>query len=67
MPGSHAVDRLKIAERLAEQRPYYAPPLNVCLQVNIGDEATKGGVTLRGAARAGSRRRRVATAETTGV
>ena len=27
----HAVDRLKIAERLAEQRPYYAPPLNVCL------------------------------------
>src|SRR3569833_4711990 len=32
----HAVDRLRIAERLAEQRPYYAPPLIVCLQVNVG-------------------------------
>ncbi len=40
----HAVDRLKIAERLAEQRPYYAPPLNVCLQVNVASEQTKGGV-----------------------
>jgi pyridoxal phosphate enzyme (YggS family) len=42
----HAVDRLKIAERLAEQRPYYAPLLNVCLQVNVADEQTKGGVGL---------------------
>ena len=40
----HAVDRLKIAERLSAQRPYHAPPLNVCLQVNIAAEATKGGV-----------------------
>jgi PLP dependent protein len=40
----HAVDRLKIAERLAEQRPYYAPPLNVCLQVNVAGENSKGGV-----------------------
>jgi pyridoxal phosphate enzyme (YggS family) len=40
----HAVERLKIAERLAEQRPYYAPPLNVCLQVNVAGEASKGGV-----------------------
>jgi pyridoxal phosphate enzyme (YggS family) len=40
----HAVDRLKIAERLAAQRPHYAPPLNVCLQVRLGDEAGKGGV-----------------------
>jgi pyridoxal phosphate enzyme (YggS family) len=40
----HAVDRLKIAERLAEQRPYYAPPLNICLQVNVAGEQTKGGV-----------------------
>ena len=39
----HAVDRLKIAARLAEQRPHYAPPLNVCLQVQLGDEANKGG------------------------
>jgi hypothetical protein len=40
----HALDRLKIAERLAEQRPYYAPPLNVCLQVNVAGEDSKGGV-----------------------
>jgi len=42
----HAVDRLKIAERLAEQRPYYAPPLNVCLQVNVAGEESKGGVSV---------------------
>lgn len=41
----HAVDRLKVAERLSAQRPYHAPPLNVCLQVNVAGEATKGGVT----------------------
>ena len=40
----HAVDRLKIAERLTAQRPYHAPPLNVCLQVNLAGEASKGGV-----------------------
>jgi PLP dependent protein len=40
----HTVDRLKIAERLAEQRPNFAPPLNVLIQVNQGDEAQKGGV-----------------------
>jgi hypothetical protein len=40
----HALDRLKIAERLAAQRPFHAPPLNVCLQVNLGGEASKGGV-----------------------
>jgi PLP dependent protein len=43
---AHAVDRLKIAERLSEQRPYYAPPLNICLQVNVAGEHTKGGVSL---------------------
>jgi pyridoxal phosphate enzyme (YggS family) len=41
----HGVDRLKIAERLSEQRPFHAPPLNVCLQVNIAGETSKGGVT----------------------
>ena len=41
----HGVDRLRIAERLSEQRPVHAPPLNVCLQVNVAGEATKGGVT----------------------
>jgi len=40
----HSVDRLKIAERLAEQRPAHLPPLQVCVQVNISGEATKSGV-----------------------
>jgi pyridoxal phosphate enzyme (YggS family) len=40
----HALDRLKIAERLAAQRPAHAPLLNVCLQVNVAGEASKGGV-----------------------
>lgn len=40
----HAVDRLRVAERLSEQRPFHAPPLNVCLQVNLAAEPTKGGV-----------------------
>jgi PLP dependent protein len=40
----HALDRLKIAQRLSEQRPHHAPPLNVCLAVNLGAESGKGGV-----------------------
>ena len=40
----HAVDRLKIAQRLSEQRPEGLPPLNVCLQVNISGEDSKSGV-----------------------
>jgi len=40
----HSVDRLKIAERLSEQRPPGLPPLNVCLQVNISGEASKSGL-----------------------
>ena len=40
----HGLDRLKIAERLSAQRPYHAPPLSVCIQVNLADESTKGGV-----------------------
>ena len=40
----HAVDRGKIAHALARGRPNGLPPLNVCLQVNISEEATKGGV-----------------------
>jgi pyridoxal phosphate enzyme (YggS family) len=40
----HTVDRLKIAERLAEQRPPGLAPLQLCLQVNISGEASKGGV-----------------------
>lgn len=40
----HTVDRLRIAERLNEQRPRFAPPLNVLIQVNQGGETHKGGV-----------------------
>jgi pyridoxal phosphate enzyme (YggS family) len=40
----HSVERLKIAERLAAQRPPGLPPLNVCLQVNVSGEASKSGV-----------------------
>jgi PLP dependent protein len=40
----HSVDRLKIAERLSGQRPAHLAPLQVCLQVNISNEASKGGV-----------------------
>lgn len=39
----HSVDRLKVAQRLSEQRPAHLPPLDVCLQVNISGEATKSG------------------------
>ena len=45
----HGVDRLKIAERLSAQRPHYAPPLQVCIQVNIAGDAAKAGVTPAGA------------------
>ena len=41
----HSVDRLKIAERLNEQRPQHLPPLNVCVQVNIGAERQKAGIS----------------------
>jgi hypothetical protein len=40
----HTVDRLKVAQRLSEQRAFHGPALNVCLQVHLGDEVTKGGV-----------------------
>ncbi len=37
----HGVDRLRIAQRLSDQRPFHSPPLNVCLQVNVGGEHTR--------------------------
>ena len=40
----HSVDRLSVARRLSEQRPFHAPPLNVCIQVALVPEPTKGGV-----------------------
>src|SRR5690606_23630317 len=42
---AHTVDRERIARRLAEQRPYHAPPLNVMIQVNLEGEPQKGGVS----------------------
>ena len=39
----HSVDRLKIAQRLSEQRPSSLPPLNICLQVNVSAEDSKSG------------------------
>ena len=39
----HTVERLKIAQRLSEQRPAGMAPLNICLQVNISGEASKSG------------------------
>lgn len=40
----HTLDRDKIALRLNEQRPHFAPPLQVCIQVKLAEEAGKGGV-----------------------
>lgn len=40
----HSVDRLKLAQRLSEQRPSGLPPLNICLQVNVSGEQSKSGV-----------------------
>nr|WP_314577435.1 YggS family pyridoxal phosphate-dependent enzyme [uncultured Pseudomonas sp.] len=41
----HSVDRLKIAQRLSEQRPADLLPLNICIQVNVSGEASKSGCT----------------------
>lgn len=40
----HSVDRLKIAQRLSDARPAGLPPLQICIQVNISNEESKGGV-----------------------
>src|SRR3954465_2398230 len=40
----HGGDRLKMRGRLSAQRPYHSPPLNVCLQLHVGGEGSKGGV-----------------------
>jgi pyridoxal phosphate enzyme (YggS family) len=39
----HSIDRLKIAQRLSEQRPEGMPPLQVCVQINVSGEASKSG------------------------
>ncbi|HCD1118312.1 TPA: YggS family pyridoxal phosphate-dependent enzyme [Proteus mirabilis] len=42
----HTIDRLKIAQRLSDQRPTTLPPLNVLIQINISDENSKSGISL---------------------
>ena len=42
----HSVDRLIIAERLNAQRPEILPPLQICIQVNIGNEISKSGMPI---------------------
>jgi PLP dependent protein len=41
----HSVDRNKIAQRLSDLRPLHLPALNVCIQLNISEEATKSGTS----------------------
>lgn len=43
---AHGVDRIKVARRLSTRRPDDAAPLNVCIQLNVDDEASKSGVDL---------------------
>jgi pyridoxal phosphate enzyme (YggS family) len=45
-----SVDRFSVARRLSEQRPFHAPPLNVCIQVALVPEPNKGGVPPDGLA-----------------
>ena len=40
----HSIDRLAVARRLSDQRPFHAPPLNLCIQVAVVAEPGKGGV-----------------------
>ncbi|HXI75833.1 MAG TPA: YggS family pyridoxal phosphate-dependent enzyme [Steroidobacteraceae bacterium] len=40
----HSIDRFSVARRLSEQRPFHAPPLNMCIQVELVPEPNKGGV-----------------------
>ncbi|WKX27123.1 YggS family pyridoxal phosphate-dependent enzyme [Tatumella ptyseos] len=42
----HTVDRLKLAQRLSDQRPEHLPPLNILIQVNISDESSKSGIQV---------------------
>jgi pyridoxal phosphate enzyme (YggS family) len=41
----HGVDRLKIAQRLSDARPIEMPPLDICIEVNVSGEQSKGGVS----------------------
>ncbi len=46
----HTIDRLKIARRLSSQRPDAAAPLQVCIEVNVDEEASKSGIAPAGVA-----------------
>ncbi len=43
---AHCIDRVKIAQRLSDQRPEDMSPLNVCIQVNLDHEESKAGIDL---------------------
>ena len=43
---AHCIDRLKIAQRLSDQRPVTLPALNICIQVNLDEEPSKAGISL---------------------
>ncbi|MEM7564255.1 MAG: YggS family pyridoxal phosphate-dependent enzyme, partial [Pseudomonadota bacterium] len=43
---AHCVERLKVAQRLSDQRPDNMPPLNVCIQLNLDQETSKAGIML---------------------
>jgi len=45
---AHCIDRLKIAQRLSDQRPARLEPLNICIQVNLDHESSKAGIDLAG-------------------
>jgi PLP dependent protein len=45
-----SIDRLSVARRLSEQRPFHAPPLNLCIQVELVPEPNKGGIEPGGVA-----------------
>jgi pyridoxal phosphate enzyme (YggS family) len=51
----HSVDRASIARRLSDQRPYHAAPLNLCIQVALVAESTKGGIESAGVAELAAR------------
>jgi len=42
----HTIERLKIAKRLNDQRPDKLPPLNICIQINSDEEASKSGIHI---------------------
>ena len=44
MAWVHSIDRLKIAQRLSDQRPENLPPLNICLQIKLSEEPNKSGI-----------------------